>query len=85
VSARNPEDEINHPSHYTHSAIETIEAIEAWFPGVSFHMATAVKYLSRGGHKIEAGSDASAALIKDLKKAAWYINRAIAYLEKVQR
>lgn len=65
-------DSINHPAHYTHGAVETIDAIEAWALG--FHLGNAVKYISRAEHK---GSKLS-----DLRKARWYLDREISRLEK---
>jgi len=64
-------DPVNHPSHYTSGGIETIDVIEAWCLG--FHLGNAVKYISRAGRK---GSE-----LEDLKKARWYLDRAISKLE----
>jgi len=61
------EDEINHPNHYTHSKIETLDAIEAW--GLNYHLGNVVKYISRAGHKQDEK--------KDLLKAQFYLNRYI--------
>ena len=66
------DDPINHPKHYTASAIESIEVIEAW--GLGFCLGNVVKYICRAGLK---GSK-----IEDLKKAQWYLNREIERLEK---
>lgn len=60
-------DPINHPAHYARSAVEPINAIEAWELG--FHLGNAVKYLARAGHKGDA--------LEDLKKARWYLDREI--------
>jgi len=57
---------INHPSHYTHSNIETIDVIEAWELG--FCLGNVVKYISREAHKHG---------LEDLKKARWYLDREI--------
>jgi hypothetical protein len=65
-------DIINKPEHYTHSHVETIDAIEAW--KLDFHLGNVVKYVSRAGRK---GSR-----IEDLRKASWYLNRAIKKLEE---
>jgi len=74
VIAPKANDEINHPAHYTAGDIEVIDFLEAWdFP---FHLANAIKYISRAGRK-EKNS-----LVTDLKKAVWYINRYISYIEK---
>jgi hypothetical protein len=65
-------DPINKPAHYTHGAIEPIDAIESWKLG--FHLANVVKYVARAAHK---GS-----LLNDLRKARWYLDREIGRLEK---
>lgn len=67
-----PADPIDRPAHYTYSAIEPIDAIEAWELG--FHLGNVVKYIARAGRK---GSE-----IQDLKKARWYLDRAIKHLEQ---
>jgi hypothetical protein len=70
-----PAEAINHPSHYhKDSGVEVIDAIEAWKLG--FSLGNAVKYIARAGHK-----DA-AAHVQDLKKARWYLDRAITNLEQ---
>jgi hypothetical protein len=69
-------DAIQRPAHYTFSAIEPIDVIEAWELG--FHLGNVVKYIARAGRK---GSK-----IEDLKKARWYLDRAIQQLdEETQR
>ena len=60
---------VENPSHYNRSKIETIEAIEAW--NLPFHLANAVKYISRAGFK--KGSS----IELDLNKSIWYIERYI--------
>ncbi len=67
-----PLDLINRPPHYTYSAIEPVDAIEAW--GLNFFLGNVVKYCVRAEHK---GSQLS-----DLKKARFYLEREIARLEK---
>jgi hypothetical protein len=65
-------DAVNHPSHYhAESGIEVIAAIEAWALG--FSLGNAVKYIARAEHKANA--------LEDLKKARWYLDRAITNLE----
>lgn len=64
-------DPVNHPSHYTFSAVQPIDAIEAWELG--FHLGNAVKYIARAGRKSDR--------LEDLKKAAWYLQREIKRLE----
>lgn len=66
---------VSHPSHYGGDTVyETIKVLEAWY-GVSavedFCLCNVLKYLSRAGKK-----DGEATLT-DLKKARWYLNKAI--------
>ena len=68
-------DPIN-PNYYRDGGIETIDFIEA--KKLCFHLATAVKYISRAGKK---NPDTE---IEDLRKAAWYINRRIQQLEEAR-
>lgn len=71
------DDQINHPNHYTdgplHSScgdpIECIDITEHR----DFLTGNAIKYLWRAGRKGSA--------VDDLKKARWYISRAIENLE----
>lgn len=65
--------EINHPSYYNRGKIEVIDTIEDWQLG--FHLGSAIKYIARAGYK-----DPNA-IITDLRKAVWYINRKIDQLE----
>ena len=65
-------DPVARPRHYTFGSIEVIDAIEAW--GLGFHLGNVVKYIARAGRK---GSE-----IQDLKKARWYLDRAIHKLEQ---
>lgn len=65
-------DIVNHPPHYkAASGMEAIDVIQAFELG--FLRGNAVKYLLRAGKKGDA--------VTDLKKARWYIDRAIAELE----
>ena len=64
-------DAIN-PEHYKIGGIDTIDFIEA--KGLGFHLGNVVKYVSR--------SDFKGKRIEDLKKALWYLNRAIEQGEK---
>lgn len=65
-------DAVNHPTHYNShpSGIECIDVVEH----MPFNVGNAVKYLWRAGLKD--------AVIQDLKKARWYIDREIQRLEK---
>lgn len=60
-------DMVNHPPHYTAGGIETIDFIEA--KKLGYLLGNVIKYVSRAAHK---GG------VEDLKKAQWYLNRAIA-------
>lgn len=65
---------VNHPAHYggADNPYEAIKVIEAW--NLGFCLGNTVKYIARAGKK-----DAT---VQDLKKAAWYLAREIANLEK---
>jgi len=65
-------DVVNHPPHYKSNGIESIDVIEAF--GLGFHLGNVVKYVLRSGRK-------SIDSVEDLKKARWYLDRAIAKLE----
>jgi hypothetical protein len=65
-------DKINHPSHYKVGGIETIDFIEA--KDLGYHLGNVVKYISRADHKDNK--------LENLKKAQWYLNRAVSNLEK---
>jgi len=62
-------DQVNNPAHYQDGGIETIDYIEA--KRLGYHLGNAVKYISRAGKK---GTNQG---LEDLKKAQWYLNRAI--------
>lgn len=69
-------DKINHPEHYggADNPYEAINVIEAW--GLGFLLGNVVKYISRAGKK--------ESWITDLKKARWYLDRAISNLEEAK-
>ncbi len=70
-------DLVNHPPHYTTGGIETIDFMQAKSTPEEFagHLRlTTIKYLSRGPFKEDA--------LRDYKKAAWYLNRLIDFLEQ---
>ena len=64
-------DTVNHPEHYggKDNTYEVIKVIEAW--KLDFCLGNTIKYIARAGKK-----DPSK-IIEDLKKAAWYLDRAI--------
>jgi len=71
------EDMVNQPTHYTHGGIETIDYMEAKSTPEEFsgHLRlTAIKYLSRAGLKEST--------LMDLKKAQWYVNELVTFVEK---
>jgi len=65
-------DPVNNPIHYTDhpSGIECIQITEH----MNFNLGNAIKYIWRAALKGKQ--------MEDLKKAAWYVNREIARLEK---
>jgi hypothetical protein len=65
-------DNINHPEHYKTGGIETIDFIEA--KDLGYHLGNVIKYITRADHKGNR--------LEDLKKAQWYLNRAVSNLEK---
>lgn len=69
----NDEDLVNSPPHYlSHpSGVECIQITEH----MNFNLGNVVKYVWRAGLKSHDSTE-------DLKKAAWYLNREIARLEK---
>ena len=60
-------DPVNHPPHYKTGGIETIDFIEA--KDLGYHLGNVIKYVTRAKHK---GNE-----LEDLKKAQWYLERAI--------
>lgn len=58
-------DNVNHPAHYTWLPVEVIEITEH----LDFLLGNVVKYVLRADHK---GNP-----VEDLRKAQWYLNRAI--------
>lgn len=73
-------EQVNHPEHYqSANGIEAIDAIEAALGlegTIDFCKGNALKYLFRAGTK-EGNSHQ-----QDLRKAKWYINKAIQLLNK---
>ena len=64
-------DNVNHPPHYKTGGIEVIDYIDA--KNLSYHLGNVVKYISRADHK---GNK-----LEDLKKARWYLDRAISAIK----
>jgi hypothetical protein len=71
------QDMVNNPPHYTQGGMETIDIMEAKSTPEEFkgHLKlTAMKYLTRAGHKESE--------LQDAKKTQWYVNRWVKTLEK---
>jgi hypothetical protein len=71
-------DSVQRPAHYTSGDIECADAVTAALHGeqdatVAWCRGNAIKYLWRSGKKDDA--------VQDLRKAIWYIERAIQRLE----
>lgn len=61
---------VNHPAHYGgDTTYEVIKVLEAWGLDDSFCLGNTVKYVARAGKKGDA--------LEDLRKARWYLDRAI--------
>ena len=60
-------DSVNNPAHYKIGGIETIDFIEA--KSLDYNLGNVVKYITRADHK---GNK-----LEDLRKAQWYLTRAI--------
>ena len=71
-----PREKVDHPAHYggKDNPYEAIKVIEAW--GLGFHLGNTVKYISRAGKK------SGEFLLDDMKKAKWYLDRYLAFLEE---
>lgn len=71
-------DPVSNPSHYNQGAIETIDYIESCLTEEEIrgsYKFNVIKYVSRERHKNK---------LEDLKKAKWYLDRLIHYLESTQ-
>ena len=67
---------VNHPDHYNSGSIETVDYMESCLSPEKFCggcKMNVLKYVSREKHKNG---------LEDLKKARWYLDRLISYLEK---
>jgi len=72
---------VNHPSHYNQGSIEAIDAMVAAFgveAVVSFCKINAFKYIWRAGCKEDTPD------VEDMRKAQWYIDKAISLKEQLQ-
>lgn len=69
-------DNINHPTHYTSTKIETIEIIRDKLSAEAFEgfcIGNVLKYVTR--YKLKNG-------FEDLKKARWYLDKIISVQEE---
>lgn len=66
------EENLPDPKHYKILSPEPIEVIESWQLG--YHLGNVIKYVARARHKGEE--------LEDLRKAIWYLQREIWFLEK---
>lgn len=74
VNDRSIDDPVNHPSHYTSGQIECIDFIDDCGYGLDFCLGNAMKYLTRCKKK--------GTCEQDLRKAAWYAQRAADGIQK---
>ena len=65
-------EQVHHPHHYggEDNPYEVIKIIDAYGWGYEFALGNAIKYILRAGKKTDSP-------LEDLKKAKWYIERAI--------
>lgn len=69
-------DNVNHPTHYTSTKIETIEIIRDKLSSEAFEgfcIGNVLKYVTR--YKLKNG-------LEDLKKARWYLDKIISVREE---
>lgn len=69
-------DNVNHPTHYTSTKIETIDIIQDKLTAEAFEgfcIGNAMKYLTR--YKLKNG-------LEDLQKARWYLDKIISVKEE---
>lgn len=70
-------DPVHKPYHYNQGGVETIDGIQAALGDIGLvdHCrGNALKYVWRAGKKGD--------MVEDLKKAIWYLNKAVSVLEK---
>lgn len=72
------QDMVNHPSHYNQYTQEVIDTITEWIKDYGsvegYYIGTVLKYLARAPYKGKK--------LEDLKKASFYLQEAIEYIEK---
>ena len=69
---------VNHPDHYMRNNIEAIDIIEAMNMGYDFCIGNVIKYVYRAGKKDKSKE------LEDLRKANWYLSRAIQFVEQLK-
>jgi hypothetical protein len=70
MDGRPKTDPVKHPAHYGgDTTYEAIKVIEAWELG--FHLGNTIKYICRAGKKDPR------AMLEDLRKAKWYLDRIV--------
>lgn len=78
--SENKKEMINHPEHYGgDTAYECIKVLKAWNTKeefIAFCKNNAIKYLCRLGKKDDE--------LQELKKALWYLQEAVKYLEEIK-
>lgn len=71
-------DPVNSPAHYNRTTLETIDVmldmVKGWKAEYAVLLATTLKYIWRHNDK---GTP-----LQDLRKARWYLDRAITLMEK---
>lgn len=75
----NPNDQVNHPNHYTSGGIECIDAIRASMSPDEFRgllKGNVIKYVWR--YRLKGKP------VQDLEKAAWYLSRLIELEKEAQ-
>ena len=73
-------DPVNHPAHYKKGGIETIDVLEAKLTPEEFQgycIGNALKYLTRRNYKGKPE--------EDMRKAHWYLSRALKHVEPVPK
>ena len=72
------QDMVNHPLHYNQYTQEVIDTITEWVKDYNsvegYYVGTVLKYLARAPYKGKK--------LEDLKKASFYLQEAIEYIEK---
>ncbi len=77
---------VNHPSHYGGDTVyEHVKVAEAWGLDSDAHLYNATKYICRAGKKILGQRGEAQALLEDLEKAQWYLNRRVENLRRLAK